>query len=390
MYQQPLHPAVAHLDQDELERLMDGYMSGIKSTILCEKFNISAHPSQLRKLLPSTVLAQVCSVCGGDMIRRVPSRLQGKVCTSHEECARCRHENNDSCQCSSCIKKREREIHEAQLQWRIKVKQAIVAIQPHETKVIPALSDMSLEMAVSLLAFIRCCPPDAQDVSEPVLMSVIPYAPTSNLANDLLKSLSMSGLIVLSEHSSEHTVDLDGEMLTYNAQCVRWKMPVNNRLEFVEAIEVAGLTGEWPSHWHDQIKPLWLKIALAECRQFYGYQAGARGLNIRGETAVTEMLVNLLRDYSVAQSYCLIWRGAQQAADFMVRERASRVHAANFMVGACQRFADKARAELWTVKAFGRNFDLPRSMISYVMFDVLLKIGERGFSEPIGNISNSV
>jgi len=55
------------------------------------------------------------------------------------------------------------------------------------------------------------------------------------------------------------------------------------------------------------------------------------------------------------------------------------------MVGASQRWADRARAEGWEVIAFKRNFDLPRSMISYVLFDVLLRIGERGFTEVIGN-----
>lgn len=44
----------------------------------------------------------------------------------------------------------------------------------------------------------------------------------------------------------------------------------------------------------------------------------------------------------------------------------------------------------WAVPPFRRNFDLPRSMVSYVMFDVLLKIGERGFSEPIRTMGATV
>ena len=53
------------------------------------------------------------------------------------------------------------------------------------------------------------------------------------------------------------------------------------------------------------------------------------------------------------------------------------------MVGACQRYADNARTKGYTLIPFKRNFNLPRSMISYVLFDVILKIGERGFTEPI-------
>jgi hypothetical protein len=167
-------------------------------------------------------------------------------------------------------------------------------------------------------------------------------------------------------------------------------MSVTDRKKLIESIEAAGLTGIWPAQWQDQITPLWLKIALAESRQFYDFQAGQRGLHAQGDVAVTEMLNNLLRDFSVGQVYWAIWRGAQQTADFLVRKGPYKAHAANYMIGACQRSADHARVHGWDVPPFRRNFDLPRSMISYVMFDVLLKIGERGFSDPIGNINNPV
>lgn len=49
------------------------------------------------------------------------------------------------------------------------------------------------------------------------------------------------------------------------------------------------------------------------------------------------------------------------------------------MIGECQRWADRARAEKWEVKPFKRNFNLARSSISHVFFDVFLKIGEASF-----------
>ena len=47
----------------------------------------------------------------------------------------------------------------------------------------------------------------------------------------------------------------------------------------------------------------------------------------------------------------------------------------NYMIGACQRWADKARAENWDVAGYKRNFNLPRSLISYVLFDVYVDAG---------------
>lgn len=128
------------------------------------------------------------------------------------------------------------------------------------------------------------------------------------------------------------------------------------------------------------------KIALAECRQFYNHCADERGLEIKGDLAVNTMLANILRDYSVAQCYRIIWNGARSTADFMVREKPARSHAANYMIGACQRWADHARTAGWVVFPFKRNFNLPRSMISYVLFDVILRIGECGFTEIIAQL----
>jgi len=62
----------------------------------------------------------------------------------------------------------------------------------------------------------------------------------------------------------------------------------------------------------------------------------------------------------------------------------------NYMAGACLRWADKARTEGWPVIAFKRNFNLPRSMLSYVLYDVMLKIGEKGFTDVIFKDMNCI
>jgi hypothetical protein len=50
------------------------------------------------------------------------------------------------------------------------------------------------------------------------------------------------------------------------------------------------------------------------------------------------------------------------------------------MIGECQRWSGRALAEYWDVKHYKRNFDLPRSSLSHVFFDLFLKIGEEGFN----------
>lgn len=389
MYYKPLHPAITHLNQQELDQLMAGYQSGVKITTLFEEFRIKAHASQVCQILPAMLIGQTCRICGAEMISRVLSRNGNNVKECSVMCSACQHDDSPSCRCANCVSERRRQASELQMQRKARLHQAIVAAQS-ETHA--SIHELSLETAVAFLAFTRCCPPNSMGICDSLASTSreIPYSPSNEITALLLESLRHAGLIAVSERSLQGSVDLAGDKLIYEPQQVKWLMTVKNRLELVEAIEIAGLSGDWPEQWLEQVNPLWLKIALAESRQFYNHQADARGFNVRAETAVTEMLNNVLRDFSVAQLYCVVWKGAQYAADFMVREHVNKAHAANFMIGACQRNADQARANHWQVKAFRRNFELPRSMLSYVLFDVILKIGERGFSEPIGNISNPV
>lgn len=115
--------------------------------------------------------------------------------------------------------------------------------------------------------------------------------------------------------------------------------------------------------------------------EFFRYMAIQRGFPASGERATTEMLLNILKNYSVSQAMYIIYKGAKDAADFSVRKACTAQHAANYMIGACQRYADKAIAEKWNVSGFLRNHDLPQSTLSTVFHDVFLLHGEKGFLE---------
>lgn len=379
----PLHPAISHLNPHDLDELMAGYLSGDKAVELIRRYRIDSPSNQLRTLLPPKLLDQICSICGANMVEEVPKRIGKKLLAGKVSCSACGHEENYQCRCQHCVMARYRQASEEKDRLRAKINSAIAAEQARFRHASFSMRDISFAEAVAFLALIRCCPIDAQFICGPLTASPLPYAPTAALRNDLFDSLRQAGLITVSEHSEEGTIEFDNEQIIYDTQNARWLVPADNTQELVEKIELAGLTGIWPNHWIEEAEPLWQKLALSESRQFYDYCARMRGLHAQGDEAVNMMLTNLLRDYSVGQAYRIIWHGARAASDFLITKKPNRAHAANYMVGASQRWADRARAEGWHVIAFKRNFDLPRSMISYVLFDVLLRIGERGFTEAI-------
>ena len=94
------------------------------------------------------------------------------------------------------------------------------------------------------------------------------------------------------------------------------------------------------------------------------------------------VLNNLLEEFSVSQAYNLIWRAAKDAAAFYIREHVSKEHAANTVVGSIQRQFERARAEGWKIKPYGRDRRCPQSMVSQVLFNTALPLGDDGFNKP--------
>lgn len=375
-----LHTAISHLRPDEIDSLVENYLAGTRPAILLQQYRIAIAPNQLRKILPEKLTGAECLKCAAPMIEELFFR-QGKLVRSSARCSVCRHDAQPDCRCERCREERYNLALENRKRQYDAVRDAILAVNAEFGDACWRLEDISLSQAVALLALTRCCPLNEQNVCEPIDASFVPFAPTVALRNRLLESLSNSGLIAVSEQSAEDTVQFDGKKLAYNSNDVRWIVRPLQAGELLSQIEAAGLIGLWPDHWHTEVGAMWLRLAMAECRQFYDYCAGERGLQPQGDVAVNAMLANILKDFSVSQCYRIIWNGAKGTADFMVRERPTARHAANYMIGSCQRWADHARTAGWTVYPFKRHSRLPRSMVSYVLFDVVLKIGECGFTE---------
>jgi hypothetical protein len=210
----------------------------------------------------------------------------------------------------------------------------------------------------------------------------IPFTPATDLARNLTREMIGRGLIGIGELTTNSAFDFEnGEVNGYYTEKVHWILTVEDPLLLLDEItqQVCDVS-QWPSQWSGAVNDLWLEIALAEGKQYFRYAAAQRGLPEAGEKSTDLMLRTLLQNFSVSQVYRIIWSGAQRAADFLVRKSCTKKHAANYMIGECQRWADRARAEQWEVKGFKRNFDLPRSSLSYVFFDLFLKIGDEGFN----------
>lgn len=387
-----IHPKLIHLSESQIQALIARYYNNEKTHALLREYQIACIPSRLYSLFPPEALDdQKCPYCDIPMVRKRLSRSSRTYRQPDPSCAACGHHGNAGyCRCENCVAEKvileEMFREEASKKIRAFCQQARPA-SLHQ----PAAKDLDLRTAVALLALARTClflDVETKDGSAPshvvleaIADATIPFAPQGDLANRLLNDLMAQGLIGISELSAADAFTFEnGELRGYYLSKVRWSLTVEDpELLLGEISLLAEDPAEWPNHWSRVVKDQWFEIALEECREYLQHAVKERGLREPGEKSIETMLKDLLQYFSVAQCYRIIWAGAQRAADFLVRKRCTRQHAVNYMIGECQRWADRARVENWEVKRFKRNFNLPRSSISHVFFDRFLKIGEDGF-----------
>lgn len=389
-----IDPRLAHLTNDQIEELVCRYYDGENTKALILEYKVDCVESQLYKLFPPLTLHQMpCPHCAIPMVRERRSRSSSRFSRSNIHCPNCRHVDDAHCKCENCAQKLRQAMLCEQEEKRKKIAE-LCKDRQSDPATISSLNELSMRQAVSLLSLVRTCMymeiPETEKLEEEneihlnaLTQSMVPFTPTKGLGISLVRDLMDCGLVSFSKHSDPNAFAFkDGELDGFHLELVSWKIAVDNPQNLIRDIEHHAANADlWPKSWEDEIEGLWIDIAFSEAKEFFLYMAMERGLPDASGKALDELLFNLLQEFSVAQCYRVIYAGSKEAADFLVRKKCNKRHAANYMIGACQRWVDRARAEKWEVPRYKRNFDLPRSMISYVFFDTFMKLGETGFND---------
>lgn len=392
MYSQ-IDPRLSHLNAEQIEELITQYYAGEDISSLIQEFQVECLPQKLHKLLPPQILHHVvCPHCHTAMVFQRPARTSNRFSRKKVLCLNCGHIGEGSCNCQGCALERERLLERERQEKQSWVTEFCRKMQP-APPAIESVEELTLRQAVALLALTRACMylqlPEVEgfDPNEvhlnPLKHATVPFAPGMELGIRLIQELVSCRLMYVSEFSDPSAFVLNQDNFEgVQFESAVWKVRGNDPQKLIYDIARYAANGElWPPRWRDEVESLWLDIAFAEAKEYFLYQAKQRELPDVSGKSLDAMLKNLLQDYSVSQCYRVIYAGAREAADFLVRTKCTRKHAGNYMIGACQRWADHARAEHWDVAKYKRNYVLPRTMIDYVFFDTFLKVGDMGFKD---------
>lgn len=378
-----IDPRLAHLSEAELAALAGRYFAGDRAGDLVQEFRLQCSPNQLYRLVPPRILPhRHCEACGALLMQvRRPSAATSPG-IDDTRCSACHHRVKGSCRCDACeAKKRQRA--QAEVTRQRAAVEAYCRGRWDYREIQRNPEDLSVNTAVALLALVRSGGWLSDTSVGRIDASGIPFAPEGPTGGNLLATLVASGLVAPALDSPIDAFETLKTPMQIFTDRVHWRILAVSPMLLVLRLEQLCHFGEWPDAWDNDLAELQLALAVAECREFADFCLTERGLPAAGHLAAEALFKNLLADFSVSQCFRIIWSGAMASVDFLARTGSSRRHATNYFVGACQRWADRARTEGWTIKPGFRNGRRPRSQLSYVVNDVFFGIGERGFSEPL-------
>ena len=275
--------------------------------------------------------------------------------------------------------------HEAQLSAQHRI---ALLERELERKRRPGLSIgcLSFRDTVYLVSLLRAGgAEDLSDIAPLESLSSGTFSPTSVQDRAILDHLYSRGIICVHPSSRPDSVVInDGEFRWFDPAKVHWVLPIAiggpTPASFQEDLEELLRSQQWREEWGEEAAELHRDLALEECLQYLSVVMADHGFVANRGERICGVLRTVLNRFSIGQTYSFIWRAAKDAASFYMREKPSMAHAANIVPGAIQRMADHALAAGWDINSFHRDFRVPLSRLTEVLFSVALRLPEGGFT----------
>lgn len=367
-----------HLSEDEIKVLMQRYYSGEAVTKLIKEYQLTVRSAELYKLFPAEVCREhVCEYCGEYLIR---DRLSKSAMTWGQKdadmyCPICHHRPfYTKCRCENCI-----EAEQLELEYRKGLIRDVYSLKKNPVD----FTDLSFEQKVYLGALCRTLCKENLFEIKPYTGSNVILAPY-DLWIQIYKELANNQIISVSPMSPLEAFDIDAEDFpnTYFINKVTYYLnllfPNDKQDLFSEILNPTYYSAEY----EDEAVSLWRKIAVSECLEYLDYQLRKVGFEFTPGDKTYKTFEILLDDFSVSQIYGIIWKAVADSSKLYLERGISKKHAANSVIGACERYAERAKMNGWTLTEYSRIRDLPQSALSSFFFNRVLGIGDMGFKVP--------
>lgn len=381
-----------HLSKEQILEVIKKYYKDEKIKDILEEYEIPVTPSRLVRIFPTRFVNEECEKCGAQLVVNFESKTNNYMNSKQPYCTECGHSRDAIvCNCTSCKEER-MEAHLKAEALRKKAKQEkkeIItnALKGHEE---PEILEWNLteEDRLYISVILRAALSEDMSVIEPLntVERSRSIAPTEKLQTEIINTLSARDILNVSLKSEldafDVTVDEIGRnRISYQIYAVKYELNIIPEDGNYSAM-IKRLMYPDPELFDEEFcYEMWRKVALNESEQYLLYEMDKVGYNFSPGEKTYRVLEYLLDHFSTAQIYNIIYRAVANSTRRYQAREITKIHAQNSVITSCEKQGEKAVAENWSLKPYGRRSDLPESIISEVLFNSIMQISSLGFSE---------
>lgn len=363
----------------------EGEFSEANTKQICQDFDLTNY--KLTKIIQeySTVTSETYKCDGCNKPWEVTSRTQ--YLDSVKNRARLRYRNNI---CDSCKEKeRLQAIEQAKLEKIEAEKRMLLArdelISINGERPPFCLEDLEFKELVFLKTLL-------DHSGSETLESINPYnenpgirvAP-GDIPGEIISDLKSKNIILVDPESEGGTYFLDeDDQITYYPASVNYKINFDIDLYtkgsgFYKKISDLLSSPDFFKEFQDEFIQLSQQIMVQSLLEFMQWMIDEHNLVFSPGEKTMIVLHELTEEFSISQGMNIIYGAVKSAAAYAMKDNISRNQAANSVIGTIQRRIEKIRQENWDTKKFGRNYDLPQSIIERVLYSKIVNGDDAAF-----------
>lgn len=389
---------VKHLTDSDIEELYQRYLNGEKNSVLIADYEIDINPNKLIKVLPPQQLLDiVCPYCQIPMYVKRKSKSESSWKNNPIECYKCTHKilansnryYQEYCKCSNCL-----DLQRQKANDDANKKREIIA----ETHCLKKFSPINYECLtftekLLLLTLFRIQTDEEfghiLPLADPLRLRL--FTPSSSMDEDYIDRLYRSNILLIDPLSSINAFPDENPSKNYYQRRVQWIVNVSldgenrNQLSEVYNKIYFDLKDGIKPDWEDGLFEVLMKISVEEVLQYLYIKTEELNVTFVAEKKTREITEQLLIDFSVSEIYYFVKKAVEDAHIFYTKGSANgRKHAGNTIPGKMLSLGERALKENWETYKYNRDSRAPRSYLSQMVFDFLLKDEDAGFNKAIG------
>jgi hypothetical protein len=368
-----IHEKLQHLSDISIESLILEYQEGEKVIALLERYQINARPSELVGLFtPQYIDGKYCPHCNLCMF--VPFQSRSNPYPPDARCT-CLHYDSPDCNCTGCQYQREAQ-NIRETKNKISALQSSLYIESTKPEKTPR--ELSFKEAVFLLTFFFLSNSEDTRIIAALHESRGILSPTSELNMLIIDCLIEANLIAPSSESSLESFEFEESTPTkYFKDRVSWIVRIGETekevSDYILTLLAIAKSGNWPTNWYQDAEELWKLLSLHECLEILVYYSSKHHIEAPTGEKTRLTLEHLISVLPISKLQYIIYKCVKDSTAMMVKQNMSRKHAANSIIGGCNRYVSLAIANGWQISSFKRDFNFPRSALSHTLHDIFFQ-----------------